>query len=618
MNKSTYRVEFLPQKAAGYFPEGTPLRDAALTLGIVVESTCAGLGNCAKCKVIAGEGVSPLTPAEIKHLTPEEIEKGVRLSCQANLVADCTCTVPPGSHALGERVLTEDNVGTTALSPDLKKFFLTIPEHKLGEKFFEFEAVLEALREQGQHIAGYPHSAVASVPGLLNPASRDLTAVIDHDRLITLEPGDTTNRLFGVAIDIGTTTLAARLVNLQNGEILAMASALNPQRAHGADIISRIHYLVEHPDGLQRLHRMVIHEINRLIETMTGEAGIRLQEIYKVVLVGNTVMHHLALNINPRHIAYKPYTPVLQGPTRFAAAQLEIAIHPEGSVYFPPNLACFVGSDLTAVLTVLDLLETTEPALVVDLGTNGEVVLGNREKILCTSAPAGPAWEGASIEWGMPAARGAIERAAVNNGELRILTIGQEKPLGLCGSGLIDLVCEFRRIGLIDPSGRILGPDEAPATVPEALRRRILVRDSGAHDVAVARTDDGKWITLTQKDVREVQLAKAAVKTGIDMLMQEYGLSASDISRVYISGGFGNHVRARDLHRLGLISRDIREKQLLFIGNAALAGAEAILRSRTMREKAEHLARMIQFVEIADRPDFQDVFVNAMTFPEFG
>jgi uncharacterized 2Fe-2S/4Fe-4S cluster protein (DUF4445 family) len=520
--------------------------------------------------------------------------------------------------------MTEGRKGRFALDPDLKKILATVPPAELGEKYFDFERFLSQLHQQlftphASHFSPYVFRfnfhTVRKIAHLLRDNDYKVTAVVDGDQLLAIEPGDTTQVLHGVAFDIGTTTVAAKLFDLNTGQVTAVASAMNPQKAYGADVISRINYIVEHPGGLELLHRLIIKQMNELVTQLCAKAEIQPENIYKLAVASNTVMHHIVLNIDPRHIAYKPYTPAFQGPATLAAKELGLKINAHGGVYVLPNLACFVGSDITSVLTVLDLEEQDAVQLVVDIGTNGEMVLGSKNKLLCSSSPAGPAWEGAYITWGMRAARGAIERAEIVDGDLQFRTIGNADPIGICGSGLLDLVCEFVRAGVIDKTGRILNVAELPATVGDDLKKRLVHHDNGSNHIAIARIDEERSIMLMQKDIREVQLAKSAIAAGIKILMKELNVQPEDIANVYIAGAFGNHLRGQDAIDSGLIP-PVPPERIKFIGNAALAGAEAVLLSTGARCKAERLAGIVGYVEISDRHDFHELFVESMHFPE--
>lgn len=606
---SEHQILFLPSRQSSSFEEGTTFLDAALELGILIESTCAGLGSCAKCRVVIPSGARDPGPVEINLLTPQELAKGVRLSCQARVGGKGVCVVPETSRLVGEQIMVDGHRSAIVLGPDLRKVHLTLDTPELGTKFFDAEELSRRL--------GVPASqnlrAVRELPRLVHEHKSSVTAIIDQDRLLGLEGGDTTASLYGVAIDIGTTTVAAKLLDLREGRVVGVASALNPQKAYGADVVSRIHYCSEHEGGLELMHRLIARQVEDLISKLCRQAGIEAQQVYKLTVAANTVMQHFFLKIDPRAVAEMPYAAPFQGPITVEAAELGIMINRLGVVYVLPNLGSFVGSDITSVLTVLDVDQTPEIQLVVDIGTNGEMVLGSQERMVCCSSPAGPAWEGATIAWGMRAAHGAIERAEILEGDLQIRTIGGVPPIGICGSGLLDLVCEFVRAGMIDKSGRILGRATVPKTLPAVLADRILEQERGVSHLQIARLENNEHILLTQKDIREVQLAKGAIAAGIAILMKELGIAAEQIARVSIAGAFGNHVRGVDAVDSGLIP-PVDPERIRFIGNAALSGAEAVLLSKDARLRAEKLARTIEYVEISDRADFQDTFVEAMRF----
>ncbi len=612
--ENQHKIIFLPANRTGYFEHGITVRDAALELGIIIESDCAGIGSCAKCKVEIKQGADSPTIVEQQLLTPDELKKGVRLACQSSVSADCMCLVRTTLKPEEVRIMTEGLLTDIDLNPDIQKVLVQITPAQLGEKYFDFERIIESLQHQGYGISDYDFQVTRDVARTLRTNDYRITAVIERERLIAVEPGDTTQVLYGVVVDIGTTTVAIKLVNLVTGDVAAVNSAANPQAAHGADVVSRLNYIIQHPGGLKRLNQLIIKLINALIRNLADEAGIKLDMIYKIVLAGNTVMQHIALNIDPRHLAHKPYAPAFQGPATLAAVSLGIKINPHGICYAIPNLACFVGSDITSVLTILALDKQDEFQLAIDMGTNGEMVIGSKDRLLCCSSPAGPAWEGACITWGVRAVYGAIERAEIENDELHFRTIGDGDPVGICGSGLIDIVCEFLRAGVIDKSGRILNPVQLPTDKISRLTDFVAGGKNGSRELKITEIDNSNSITVSQDDIREIQLAKGAIAAGVSILIAEVNISPDDIAAVYIAGAFGNHIRAQDVLDLGLIAK-ISPEKIKFIGNAALTGAEAILRSGKARERAEQIAKKIEYIEIADEPAFQDSFVESLHFP---
>jgi uncharacterized 2Fe-2S/4Fe-4S cluster protein (DUF4445 family) len=609
-----HKVTFLPGKQSSEFEAGISLLDAALELGVVISSTCAGIGTCGKCRVIAKEGVGKPTTVEKASLSSAELTQGTRLSCQAGLEGDCLCIVPPESRAFGDQIMVEGVQGNFPLEPELDKRSLEVPAHQVGEKYHLFEALLTALVQSGTPLKTTDLCAARQLPSALKQGGQRVTAVLESGRLLTVEPGDTSDKLFGVAFDIGTTTVVARLLDIRSGRVVGVASALNPQCERGADVVTRLKHILESGPGLKNLHRLIVKAMNALLKEVCQKAGVPASQIYKCTVVGNTVMQQIALAIDPRDLASSPYTPAFRGPATVKAAELALKINPDGVVYFLPNLAGYVGSDITSVLTMLDLEDSADLQLAVDIGTNGEMVLGSSQGVYCASSPAGPAWEGANISSGMRAARGAIERVKVINGDLEYRVIGNTEPLGICGSGLADLVAELLRSGIITKAGRILPPDSLPDSIPAALRRRVVRIDGGPPLVRVAPLAEGRWLTLTQADVREVQLAKAAIASGIRIMMKDLEVTPSDIAAVHIAGAFGNHLRGQDALDLGLLPQVAPEK-IRFIGNAAATGAEAVLLSSQARRKAERLAQIVRYVEIGFREDFQEAFVDSMHFP---
>ena len=607
-----HKITFLSQNKSGFFEHGTTLRDAALELGILIESSCAGIGTCAKCKVVVKAGGSPLTEAEKQLLSRRELEKGVRLACRAEIAEECLCMVPDTSlpFAQENRIQVSGVDILSELQPEVRALPVPIKHPTLGKKYFYFDQLLDALRSSGVEVQDSDPQAIRDLPNVLSHHEQ-LYAVVCGKRLAAFCQDQP--ELYGVAVDVGTTTVAAKLLNLRTGEVLSVNSAINAQTAHGADVVGRIYYCERHPVGTRRLHQLLIKQLNAMLENLTAQADIRLEDVYQMVIDGNTVMQHLALNVNPAKLGTSPFAPILQGPVSLSARELDIRIHPAGSIEIMPNLGGYVGSDITAVLTVLEIDCSDDLQVVVDLGTNGEVVVGNKDRMLCCSSPAGPAWEGACISWGMRAANGAIERAEMIDGELQIKTVGSKPPIGICGSGLLDLVSEFYRAGLIQASGRILPPDMLSEKVLDALKNRVQKSDNGPFEIRIAQVYDERWITLTQADVRELQLAKAAIASGIDLLLKELDRKPSDIAEVYIAGAFGNHVRSQDVLDLGMLPM-VEQERIHFIGNAALTGAEAVLRSKAAREKAARLARSVDYIEISGRSDFQDAFVEAIAF----
>jgi len=609
---SSHKVTFLPNKQTSAFQTGTTLREAALDLGILLDSDCAGIGTCGQCRVRATGAVGPVTDIERELLSPEELASDTRLSCQATIQGACLCTVGDTPRIAEQQIMTEGKSLHFPFCPDTRQVVVRVTPPEVGDKHFDLEAIENHIREHEPRLSQPTLEIIKAVPAVTRESEGRLTAILDQNVLLRLEKGNSPRPLYGVAFDIGTTTVVGKLIDLTEDRTLAVASALNAQEPFGADVVTRAKYTIENPGGLQRLHQLISDQLSSIIEELCEKAGVTPSDVWKCVIVGNTVMQHLALGVDPHHLVISPFTPALQGPVTASAGELGLRMASRGAVYFLPNLACFVGGDITAVLVTLDLESSDGLHLVVDIGTNGEIVLGSRKRIVCCSSPAGPAWEGASIAWGMRAAYGAIERVDLQGDDLAYRTIGNGAPAGICGSGLMDLAALCRRTGIIDESGRMLADDKA-IDVPGPLKARIGARETGAF-LRIAPARDDSWVELTQRDVREIQLAKAAIASGIQTVLHEYGVQPDEINRISIAGAFGNHIRGQDAVDIGLLPR-VPADRIHFIGNAAAAGAEAILRSREARAKAERLAKIVDYVEVAGRPEFQDLFVDCLLFP---
>jgi uncharacterized 2Fe-2S/4Fe-4S cluster protein (DUF4445 family) len=472
----------------------------------------------------------------------------------------------------------------------------------------------EVLRPAGHAVAEVPLHALRAIPTLLRSGAEGLTLTLFDQMLLAVEAGDTRPQVYGMAFDIGTTTVVGYLVGLAGGEVLATASSLNPQSAFGGDLMSRIAFAQENPSNVRTLHARIIQLLNGQIEEVCARAGIRRDRIYKVVVVGNTAMHHLFLGIDPTHVGQAPYAPSVRRGLRFAAREVGLRVHPHAPIFLLPLVAGFVGADAVGMVLATRIHESQAIRIAVDIGTNGEVILGSREGLTACSAPAGPALEGAQIRCGMRAAHGAIDRVRIER-DVQYHVIGDGPPLGLCGSGLLDAIAGMLDAGLVDASGR-LHPDP-PARVPDNLRRRVTELPDGLPAVILVQggeTAAGKDILLTQADVRQVQLAKGAIRSGIAMLQRLCDAPNARIAELMLAGGFGNYLNIRSAIRIGLVP-GLPQDRVSYVGNAAALGAQMALVSEAERRRADDLARRIRHVSLATHPDFQDVFLEAVKFP---
>ena len=611
---STIKVTFEPEGKAAFVLPGSIILEAAARAGIIIDTPCGGRGTCGKCRVVVRDGCTPPTTTEERLLTAEELASGLRLACQTKVVRDTAVTVPAGSRFFEQRILTTGVGGAARLCPAVTKRAVRPPEPTLEDQRADADRVVAALDGEGPLVLDL--GAARQLPGALRADGRLLTAVLHGRTLIAFEPGDTTARAFGAAFDVGTTTVVGSLLDLATGHQLAIASRMNPQVSFGDDVVARISHASE-GNGLGELQARIVECVNDILDELTAAAGVPADAVYELTVVGNTTMNHLLLGLDPRHIAQMPFPAVVREGVLTAAADLGIGIHPRGRLYAMPNIAGFVGGDTVGVILAANLLEREKPTLAVDIGTNGEMVLGSRERLVACSAAAGPAFEGARIRYGMRAAEGAIEQVRFDEGDVAVSVIGNSPPRGLCGTALIDSLAELLRAGIVEPSGRMLKPGEVPASVPEALRRRVVESEEGVAFVLVraAETSLGEPILLTQRDVRQVQLAKGAIRAGIEVLVKELGLGDEGIDAVLLAGGFGNFIRRRNALRIGLLP-PIEHERIHFIGNAAFVGAKMVLACTDYRDQADRISQCTEYLELGGMAEFQMQFAEAMMFPE--
>ncbi|OGG00815.1 MAG: hypothetical protein A3F83_05690 [Candidatus Glassbacteria bacterium RIFCSPLOWO2_12_FULL_58_11] len=448
----------------------------------------------------------------------------------------------------------------------------------------------------------------------------ELTLVTEQDRLIGVEPGDTTAQVLGAAVDIGTTTIALYLCDLAAGKVLSGSATANSQAAFGADVMSRISHCIESPKGLEQLGRLVREDIALLLGEACAEAGVEPDYLYRWVLVGNTTMQHLFLGLDPASLGRSPYLPRVNGAVEFQPAELGLKGAPCAKGVFLSTVAGHVGADLVAVALAAGLKENNGLSLAVDLGTNGEIVLADRGRLLCCSTAAGPAFEGARIRYGMRAEPGAIDRFWIDGkGEPRFHLIGDKKvPAGICGSGLLDLASELLRVGVIDTSGWILPPEKLKGKLARSLARRLETGENGQWEFVIfqaLKRGEASRVTFTQRDVRELQLAAGAISSGIRILLKLTGRSPAELDQVLLTGAFGHYLNPASALRIGLIS-GVGLERIQSIGNAAGLGARLALLDTGKLEESCRLAAEMEFVELAALPDWQAEFTESMFFPE--
>jgi uncharacterized 2Fe-2S/4Fe-4S cluster protein (DUF4445 family) len=592
-------------------PYGVTLFDAASWNGIAIDSTCGGHGTCKKCRIRIADDPPAPTSLDIRAYTAAEIRDGWRLACRTTATQDTQVEVPPlttrpkaATVGVGRQVI---------LRPAVQKRYLELAEPSLADQASDVERVLAQLDDLEPRAE---LSVLRTLGRTLREADYKVTAVVVDDVLIAVEPGDTTARRFGIAFDLGTTTVVATLLDLSTGTPAGVESMLNKQQPFGADVITRISATMMDPGALDKLQQLAAESLGELARAVCAQGGVQPHEVYEVAVAGNATMIHLVLGIDPEPLGMAPFIMSTRLFPEVLASDLGLAgaVHPRARAVVFPAFGAYVGGDITSGLLASGMDRDARIRLFVDIGTNCEIVLGNRDWLLATAAPAGPAFEGAAIRCGMRAADGAIEVVTMTPDELGLRVIGDAEPQGLCGSGLVDAVTGLVRLGLLDSSGRFI-PEEQAAEVAPGLagrltsigKERVFVlhwRGQGAQDS----------IYLSQRDVRELQFAKAAIATGWQILLEEAGLTAADVKQVLLAGSFGSYLSAASAIRIGLVPK-VPVPRVVSAGNVAGEGAKMALLS--LRERAGGLALLeeVRYVELSDRADFNDRFVEQLPFP---
>lgn len=554
------KVNFITNNKSVEVEKGTTILEAARKIGVVIESPCNAVGVCGKCKVkVVSGNLKDIIQDGEHHLSEEEKAEGFVLSCQAKVMADVDIEVIAKNSNKTLKILSHGHSFDIELDNYINK------KYKEDNK----------------------------------------TYIYAGEELIGEEEGDTTALSFGVVVDIGTTTLVASLVNINTGEELYSVSALNPQSIYAQDVLSRIKFASDE-EGLEVMYGGIIKELNSMLKKITKETGIDKKYIYEVIFSGNTCMIHLASNTNPYFLGKYPYTPELRGGSYLSAKDNRLNISEIGSIYLPPIISAYVGPDITSGVLATRLQGRKGTTLFVDIGTNGEMVIGKDGKLSATSTAAGPAFEGMNITYGMRAQRGAIEYFNIEeDGSIEIKTIEDEKAVGICGSGLLDIVGELVSNKVIGKSGKFASSESSD--LPEALKRRLVKLDGKtAFEIS-------EGVLLTQKDIRQVQLAKGAVRSGIEFLMRSKEVKADKVDKIQIAGSFGYHLRAKSLINIGLLPKEF-EGKIEFVGNTSKSGGHAFLVNKNYRAEMENLVKEIEVVELSKGEDFDKIFIKCLSF----
>jgi uncharacterized 2Fe-2S/4Fe-4S cluster protein (DUF4445 family) len=578
---------------------------------VEVASPCGGNGTCGKCRIRV-KGLEEEAHGKELHLLGEgAVKEGYRLACYATIRKDID--IYPEEKETRAAIITEGHRKEFKLEPIVEKKLVELPLPDIQDQRGDLERVWEYNREKHCRLN---LKQIRKLPELLRAHNFHSTFILSEDSLIGIEQGDTTGSLYGMAVDIGTTTIAAYLLNLNTGREESVYSCMNPQRKYGADVISRINHTMERPKGLQEMNETIVSCMNEIAEMLSQKAGINIQDIYAAVFVGNTTMTHLLMGLPPRHIASAPFIPVTTGVQRLTPEDIGLKINPQGIAVVIPSVSAYIGADTVAAVLSSGIFEDERISLLVDIGTNGEVVLGNKNWMYSCSVAAGPAFEGAQIRNGIGGIQGAIDTMNFTEG-LKYTTIGGGKAVGICGSGIVDAVAGMLVRGIIDDMGRIVDADELPEDAVEEYGSRFVKLQEGSAFLILEKEacDANTDIAITQKDIRELQNAKAAVAAGIITLVNEAGIQMNDIENVYLAGGFGSYLNIDSSLTIGLLPGVLKGK-IKAIGNAAGAGAvEALLSCRAITA-ACRIREIMKYVELSSNKDFVEKYVNSMGFSE--
>lgn len=590
MKADTYRVEFIREKTYIQVPEGISVLEAQRQAGLSPDAPCGGGGKCGKCLVqIRRNG-------DNSWETVKACQEKIHGSLQVMTIER------ENSH----KILVKGSAREVAPKPGLRVLEITILPCRHGESTSDWDRLCQAVRASGAMEQDFePNLEVLSkITGLLKEEGGKAEAVISGSHILDIRKRQGRPVLMA-AFDIGTTSVAGYLLDQKSGGQLSAVSALNPQTEYGADVIMRANYVLEH--GIEELSVSIRVLLKNLIKELCAGAGKDTGDVYQVSVVGNTCMHHLFLGISPRSLVLSPYNPAISQALVCPARDFRMGVNPGAELIVLPVLAGFVGADTVACMLAVNFDEEEKMTLMIDIGTNGEIVLGNRHRRIACSTAAGPAFEGAKIACGMRGAEGAIEHAQLKDGELFCDVIGNGKAAGICGSGLIDIIARLLEMGIIEESGQLL---DSPRTFPLDGHPAYLLFDR-------EETRDGQPVYLSQKDIREVQLAKGAIAAGIQLLAVKMGISLEDVEQVCVAGAFGNYMDPAGACRIGLIPPVLKDK-IIPVGNAAGEGARMVLLNAEELERAERLAVNTEFLELASMPEFQDQFIDEMMFPEDG
>lgn len=602
-------IQFNPLKCKVKVEPGTSLLKAAYKAGIKLEADCGGMGRCGKCKVAVSKGVTGLTPLEREYLTPFEIKNKIRLACQTFVLKTTTVTLLEPSTD-GTKILEDGISRSVTLQPQTKKYYLNLTAGDLKRKRAIIKTIKSFLLQQGVKNPKINFACLKMLPLLLTGSTAGITAIIGNGEILGVERGNTLDCIYGLALDIGTTTVVGYLFDLASGQLRGVSSALNQQVRYGSDVVTRIEYALNNEQGLKQAQDKIVETVNGIIDNLCQINDITNNDIYNLTVVGNTPMNQLFFGLSPYFLVRSPYNPLTTESLCVSSKDLGININVLGRVYSLPLISGFIGSDTVAVILSTGLHKSRLPRIAIDIGTNGEIVLTDGEKIVTCAAAAGPAFEGAHIKCGMRGASGAIDRVDFFD-KIKYHVIDEVPPKGICGSGLVDVIACMLRAGVVTGDGVLKKKEEIANSayacrVSQETYNQFLLTE---REIPTA----SRQVVITQKDIRQLQLAKGAMIAGIKILMNKLRLKDSDIREVYLAGGFGNYIRPKSALAIGLLP-DFKNARVTQVGNAAGSGAKMALLSTKAFKDSLKIAKKVEHIDLAKDPDFNQEFMKGMAF----
>ncbi len=614
-----HTIIFQPSGRRARVSEGTTILDAARKLGVGIEAVCGENLVCGKCRVKIMEGEFPkeditsslshlgkVDEKEMKTLKKKEKKENIRLACSTSIMGDVLIFVPEATRTGKQIVSKAAGKIKVKIKPAVKKYYVELPPPSLEDPYGDLERVCDALaKAHGLKKVSIDYRALQVLPDVLRTGDWKVTVTVwQNHEIIRVESGRVETNV-GLAVDIGTTTVAGYLTDLNTGEVLATESMMNPQVSYGEDVMSRITYcMLNEEDGLKELQETIVEGLNTIAKNAAKRVDLAPEDISEMTIVGNTAMHHLLAGLPVRQLAMAPYVPAVGEALDLPVGEIELDINPGAFIHLPPNIAGFIGADHISMMLSTDVWQKEDNVIALDIGTNTEITLAVGGRMLSCSCASGPAFEGAHIRDGMRAAPGAIERVQIKNGQPNIYTIGEKSPVGICGSGILDAVAELLKDGIIDHRGSF---QEGAPNVREGMstqQKEFLL-------VPSKDTGHGKDIAVTRSDINEIQLAKSAIRSGLEILLEEGGIAVGDIEEFIIAGAFGTYLDVGSAMTIGMFPELPRDR-FRQVGNAAGTGAQQMLISAERRRVADEISERVEYIELTTHAGFEKAFMKAL------